>query len=117
MLTIVAVKLTFAFSQEINGFGIIAFQVGRGADGETQFDIFAIPDQDTSVGDMLTKFDSGSLLQEFEAARLFTDSLSGLFVSYAHVSFGPSVPYKTGSGFQMEQLTLAIELRERHRYS
>src|ERR1700709_1541748 len=105
-------KMTFAFSQSGDGIGTMAFQVGVGAGGYTQFDIFAISAANVSVGDMLTKLGSGSLLGEFEAARLFTNSLSGLFVPYAHVCFGPSDPYTPGSGFEMQQFTLAVTLAD-----
>ena len=90
--------------------GTIAFQVGLGPDGQTQFDIFAISQQNISVGDMLTKLSSGTILGQFEAASLFTNSLAGLYVPYVHLSFGPTTPYKASAGYSMQQLTLEVDL-------
>lgn len=61
---------------------------------------------------MLTHMGNELLLPQFEAARVFTDGLSAHFVPYAHLSFGPSKPYKPGVAHTMQTLTLAIEIED-----
>lgn len=103
-------RASLAFSQVVSGLGTIALQVARGSDKQTSFDIFAISEPGISVGDMLTNLSNEALLPSFEAARLFTDMLAGLFVPYVHLSFGPTTPYKSGSSYGLNTLTLTVEL-------
>ena len=111
-------RLSFSLSKQIDGFGVVAIQIGQMANCETKFDVWIVCEPNLALGDkadkpgLLSKLGFGGLLKDFEAARVFSSALSHFAVPFLRLSFVNEYTDNSSFTYHLDELAIVIEVSD-----
>ena len=111
-------SISFALSKQIDGFGVIALQCGQMANCETRFDLWIVCEPGLALGDdgikqgLLSKLGFSKLMNDFEAARVFSSALSHLSVPFLRLSYTKADINDPSSNYHLDELSVVVEVLE-----
>jgi hypothetical protein len=99
-------------SYDIEEFGFVVIQVSLADNYQTRFDIWGVCDNGITLADMLRVLGFDHLTEEFEAARVFADTLSHVGVPFLRVTIAKADPYSKSAKLGVEQLAFVVNISD-----